>query len=295
MQFRVIVKRSLERRWGGRLNGRNLLRCTSASQVILPKSRTLLRRSALREVVQVWTVQTPTTSLVTLRRLRATVIVPARNEAATIKAVLRDLHAVFGACVHVVVVADQCSDDTAALAASTGAAVVKTPKGQQGLGGAFQLGVGHAVATGAEIVCNIDADGQYRAADLLELIAAVEAGADLAVGNRFAAGRPRHMSRTRYAANLTASWCFLVGTGVKRVDVQSGVRASRASTLQTLVLHERFTYTQEQVLRSARSGLGIVSRPVEFRSRISGRSRLTRFWPRYAMYAVVAAARARLA
>lgn len=112
---------------------------------------------------------------------RATILIPAHNEAAVIARTLAPLAAlVQNGTVALIVVANACTDDTAQIAAQAcpGARVVSTPIG--GKTHALNLGMTF-VAQGQPVVC-LDADLVLSADGLLGLIAAVEAGAIAAIG-----------------------------------------------------------------------------------------------------------------
>src|SRR6188472_1641587 len=59
---------------------------------------------------------------------------------------------------------------------------------KEGLGPAYLAGFRHALAAGAELVLEMDCDFAHDPADVPRLIAAVEAGADLALGSRYVEG-----------------------------------------------------------------------------------------------------------
>lgn len=107
-----------------------------------------------------------------------TAVVPARNEASRIGAVVRELRR------HVdeVVVVDDASDDgTGAAAAEAGARVVANAE-RLGYVGAIQRGF--AAATG-DVVITVDADGEMPLERIGELIAPIVAGtADMVQGHR---------------------------------------------------------------------------------------------------------------
>ena len=111
-------------------------------------------------------------------------ILPAFEEADRLPAVLADLRE-SGLALDVVVVDDGSSDATAEVAAAGGARVVRHPF-NLGYGAALQTGYKLALASGAPVVAQMDADGQHRADQLDALLAPVQRGeADLVVGSRF--------------------------------------------------------------------------------------------------------------
>lgn len=104
----------------------------------------------------------PSASTMTRRddATRVAVLIPAHNEAVGIAATLRDVQAQLRAADRLLVIADNCSDDTATVARSAGAEVVERSHAtQRGKGYALDFGVRHLGATQAPaIVLIVDAD-----------------------------------------------------------------------------------------------------------------------------------------
>jgi cellulose synthase/poly-beta-1,6-N-acetylglucosamine synthase-like glycosyltransferase len=87
------------------------------------------------------------------------VLIPAHNEAAGIKATLRCLQAQLRAGDRVLVVADNCDDDTAAVARNAGAEVIERSDAiHRGKGFALDFGVRHLSAQPPAMVLIVDAD-----------------------------------------------------------------------------------------------------------------------------------------
>jgi glycosyltransferase involved in cell wall biosynthesis len=113
----------------------------------------------------------------------ATVLIPAWNEAAVIGRTLRFLQTGLArGRLHIVVIANACSDDTAAVArrAAPGALVLETPVAGKCM--ALNLGMAQAVP-GRPVVC-LDADLDVSAPEVLALIAPLVGGASLAACGR---------------------------------------------------------------------------------------------------------------
>lgn len=203
--------------------------------------------------------------------LRSSAVIPARNEAAAIAAV------VHGCLAHVeeVVVVDDGSDDaTAERAESAGARVVELAR-RAGKGRAVREGA--AAATG-DVLVFLDGDGQDPADDIPRLLEAIEHGADLAIGSRFqGAFEPGAIAAIDRLGNraLTA----FVGLLYRRrvTDSQAGFKAIRRSTFDALELRANgFDIEAELLARAIVRGAAIVEVPVTRRARIEGRSRLRR-------------------
>ena len=120
--------------------------------------------------------------------MKLVVTIPALNEEKTIAAVVRgvprDIHGISET--EVIVVNDGSTDRTAAEAEAAGAMVVSLPGGG-GLGTVFRTGLERAMRRGADIIVNIDGDGQFNPADIRLLIQPLlEDKADFVTCTRFA-------------------------------------------------------------------------------------------------------------
>jgi cellulose synthase/poly-beta-1,6-N-acetylglucosamine synthase-like glycosyltransferase len=90
---------------------------------------------------------------------RTTVLIPAHNEAAGIIPTVRDVQAQLGPNDRILVVADNCTDDTAAIVQAAGVAViVRADPAHRGKGYALEFGVRHLSLNPPDVVVIIDAD-----------------------------------------------------------------------------------------------------------------------------------------
>ena len=212
--------------------------------------------------------------------MKLVVIIPALNEAATIAGVIQRIPARIHGITRceTIVVDDGSSDSTAEEARAAGARVVQHPL-NRGVGAAFKTGVEAALEAGADIVVNMDADGQFRPEDIPRLIAPILAGkAGFVTCTRFA--DPAHLPQMPWIKRWgNAGMTWLIGRlcGRKFTDVSCGFRAYTRETLLRLNLYGRYTYTQEMFLNLAVQDVPMaeVSLPVrgtrEFgRSRVAG-------------------------
>jgi cellulose synthase/poly-beta-1,6-N-acetylglucosamine synthase-like glycosyltransferase len=104
---------------------------------------------------------------------RVAVLVPAHNESAGLRATLADIKAQLRTGDRVLVVADNCTDDTAAVAAAAGAEVVQRQDCEKvGKGYALDYGLRHLGGDPPDIVLIIDADCRLAAGAIDELAAA---------------------------------------------------------------------------------------------------------------------------
>lgn len=206
------------------------------------------------------------------------IVVPTFDEVDNIGILIGRVHdSVPGA--KVLVVDDASPDGTADAARRAGADVIER-SGKNGLGAAYRDGFACALESGAEIVVQMDADLSHDPRYLIELLSAVRAGADAAIGSRYVPGGEcvdwpwlrRFLSRwgNRYAAGM-------LGLAVN--DATSGYRAYSSSMLRRIdvasVLAEGYGFQVEMTHRLVRSGARVVEVPIVFRDRERGVSKLS--------------------
>ena len=147
--------------------------------------------------------------------MRTLVVLPTYNEAENITDAIRRVRA-SAPDAAILVVDDNSPDGTAdivdALTAELDDLAVLRRPGKSGLGAAYRAGFEHGMADGAEVLVEMDADLSHPASALPALLAAVEHGADLAIGSRYVPGgsvpnwswHRRMLSRwgNRYAAGV---------------------------------------------------------------------------------------------
>lgn len=150
---------------------------------------------------------------------------------------------------------------------------------KEGLGPAYAAGFDRALADGAGVVVEIDADFSHDPADLPRLVAAVEEGADLAIGSRYVPGGStpdwpllrRLISR---GGNLYAR--TLLGIPIR--DATAGFRAFRSEALARLPYAQTeasgYGFQVEMAWRAHQAGLKVVEVPISFRDRTRGTSKM---------------------
>ena len=214
---------------------------------------------------------------------RICVILPAYNEEATIASTMEAIPPYVD---DVVVVDDGSRDATARIAERLGARIVRHGR-NRGVGAAFNSGIRAAHETGADIVVNMDADGQFNPADIEKLLDPIVAGrAAFVTASRFKDPRlvPR-MSRVKYWGNRVMSRLIGGIAGQRFYDVSCGFRAYSRDAVDQLNLFGRYTYTQESFLNFAFKGVSILEVPLEVRgTRAHGRSRVAGNLFKYAYY-----------
>jgi dolichol-phosphate mannosyltransferase len=217
---------------------------------------------------------------------RVLVVTPTYDEAGSLESTVAALFAAAPG-VDLLVVDDASPDGTGAIADRLAAADPRVSvlhrAGKEGLGRAYVAGFHVALARGYDVVVELDADGSHPPTALPALLAALaeDPARGLAIGSRYvpgggladwAAGR-RLLSR---AGNAYAR--FLLRLPVR--DVTAGYRAYRAEALRGMPLHDihsrGYCFQIDMTLRTLDAGWAIVERPIEFRERVAGRSKMNR-------------------
>jgi glycosyltransferase involved in cell wall biosynthesis len=193
--------------------------------------------------------------------------IPCFNEEASLPATLSDLPRRMPGFERVewLVVDDGSTDRTVEVARRHGVDHVVELRPHQGLARAFAAGLEAALAVGADVIVNTDADNQYRAADIPRLIAPILAGeADLVVGDR-APGDLEHFSPVKRLLQRIGSRVVRAASGTDVPDAPSGFRAmSREAALRTNVFGP-YTYTLETIIQAGVRGLAVAHVPVTAR------------------------------
>ncbi len=199
------------------------------------------------------------------------VVLPALNEQDSVARVVREVRAAQPRAT-VLVVDDGSTDATAARATGAGALVMRLPF-NLGVGGAMRAAYRYAREQGFLYVVQVDADGQHDAAEIDDLLAAVDTDADVVIGSRFA-GRGDyavHGPRRWAMRLLSAALSSIVGTSVK--DPTSGFRLVNRKAIALFAEHYPEEYlgdTVEALVIAHRAGLRITQVPVAMRPRAAG-------------------------
>jgi len=213
------------------------------------------------------------------------IVIPTYNEVDNVAAIHRSirtaLEGVAGSA-RVLFVDDSSPDGTAEAVESLGDAlttVLRRPA-KAGLGGAYREGFARALDEGARICVQMDADLSHDPRYLVDLLSAVDVGADAAIGSRYVPGGScrnwpplrQFLSRwgNRYAAGM-------LGLAVN--DATSGFRAYSAEVLRRMdhptVGADGYGFQVEMTHRLVRCGARVVEIPIVFTDRVAGESKLT--------------------
>lgn len=190
-----------------------------------------------------------------------TIILPAKNEAANLEALLPRLREQVPEA-DVVVVNDGSTDATAEICARYAVRCIHHP---------YSMGNGAAVKSGARVASGealifMDADGQHDPADIARLLAKLDEGYDMVVGARkFNTHANKHRALGNVFFNRLATW--MVGHKVE--DLTSGFRAVRADKFRRFLhlLPNGFSYPTTITMSFFRAGFPVVYVPIQVRQR----------------------------
>ncbi len=173
--------------------------------------------------------------------MKLVIQIPCYNEESTLPLTVQDLPRTLPGVdeIELLVVDDGSTDRTVATARRLGVQHIVQHKQNRGLAAAFTSGLEAALACGADIIVNTDADNQYWGADIACLVEPIISGrADIVVGDRGIA-LSEHMSDTRRSLQRLGSWVVQQTAGIPIPDATSGFRAfSREAALRLTVLSD---------------------------------------------------------
>jgi glycosyltransferase involved in cell wall biosynthesis len=166
------------------------------------------------------------------------IVIPAYNEEPTVAEVIAEIpSSAAGLPLEVIVVVDGARDNTALEAASAGALVCDVPV-NRGQGAALRLGYWLARARGAQIICTIDADGQYEPGEIAAVVQPLLDGrADFVSGSR-RLGTELTTDATRHLGVIVFGAILTVLTRHRITDPACGLRAMRAEVTAAVTLEQ---------------------------------------------------------
>ncbi len=224
----------------------------------------------------------------------AWLILPTYNEAENLEAIVRAAMEQLAATGrdHTVLVVDDGSPDGTGdaadrLAAELPAVRVLHRHSKEGLGRAYLAGFEVALAEGADLILEMDADFSHDPADLPRLVAAADA-ADVVLGSRYVpGGGVENWGKLRRVLSRGGSWYARTLLGVPVRDLTGGFKCFNRRVLETLDLSgvhaHGYGFQIELTYRAIQAGFTVAEIPILFRERREGQSKMT---PRIALEAV---------
>jgi len=200
-------------------------------------------------------------------------IIPAYNEAKTITGVINKVKPLVS---KVVVVDDGSIDKTRELAKAQGVKVLSHLI-NRGQGATLETGNQYALREGADIIIHFDADGQFLAEEINDIIAPIREGtADIVFGSRFLGKKSNMPAFKKYVIIPLAHLVNKIFTGSNLTDPQNGFRAlSKKAAEKIKIEQDGMAHNTEIISKAFGSGLKIKEIPVtviyhDFGQRFSG-------------------------
>lgn len=179
----------------------------------------------------------------------------------------------------VYVVNDGSSDNTAALAQSSGADKIITHKKNRGLGAAVRTGLLAARKDQIDIAIKFDADCQHDPQDIIRIIQPIiNDEAEIVYGNRFEK-IDYDMPLVRKVGNKVFTRLMAMLTGWPLKDSQPGIFAVSRDYLAVFHLPGDYNYTQQVLLDAYHQGMRFAHVDVSFHKRNTGKSFISLKYP----------------
>ena len=213
--------------------------------------------------------------------MKAVVCLPTYNERENLERMVRALS---DKGVSVLVVDDNSPDGTGELADRLATEVdyleVLHRDRKEGLGPAYVAGFRHALAGGADLVLEMDADFSHDPADVTRLITWASE-ADVVLGSRYVRGGSIvNWGRLRRFVSAGGSLYARRLLGVRVHDLTGGFKCFRREVLETLdlgaITSRGYAFQIETTYRALRAGFRVVEVPIAFADRERGGSKMSR-------------------
>jgi len=196
---------------------------------------------------------------------RVCVIIPAYNESAVIRDVLKNAKKIFSASpydIAIVLVNDSSKDNTANIALKEKVTVINHII-NTGAGGATATGLRYAKNNHFDIAATMDADGQHDPNDVIKGIRQIEKlGSDLLLGSRLIDSSG--MSKIKVIGNKGLSVITYVLFGVNSTDSQSGLRLFSRKAIDSLRWHAGgYEFASEMLWKARQLKLTVNEYPIK--------------------------------
>lgn len=218
--------------------------------------------------------------------------IPCLNEEVTLPITLADLpRKVLGFdVVEWMVIDDGSTDRTVEVAKENGVDHIVSLPHNQGLAKAFMAGIEASLRLGADVIVNTDADNQYRASGIPDLVQPIlDRQALIVIGAR-PIDTIEHFSPIKKFLQKFGSWVVKFASGTQVADAPSGFRAIHRDAAMRLNVFNPYTYTLETIIQAGRKNIPIASVPIEVNGDLRP-SRLVKSIPSYVRRSLITVVR----
>jgi dolichol-phosphate mannosyltransferase len=211
-------------------------------------------------------------------------VLPTYEEATNVGRLVDEARAKLPADAHVLIVDDNSADGTGRIAAELAereeAIHFLHRQAKEGLGPAYIAGFHHALAEGAGLIVEMDADFSHEPAYLPRLLEAARR-ADVVIGSRYVAGGGvSDWGTVRRAISRGGSTYARLALGVDVRDLTGGFKCFRREVLEAIdldaVRSRGYAFQVEVTYRAIQLGFNVVEVPIVFRDRQAGSSKMSR-------------------
>lgn len=191
--------------------------------------------------------------------------IPCFNEAETLPVTLADLPRELDGVDEIkwLVIDDGSTDATQQVAREQGVDYVVRHNQNLGLAHGFMSGLEACLEHGADIIVNTDADNQYSAASIPDLIRPIlEGRADLVIGAR-PIEEIKEFSPIKKLFQRLGSWVVRVASNTDIPDAPSGFRALSRDLAYQVNVFSDYTYTLETIIQAGQKKFSVCWVPVK--------------------------------
>ncbi|MBA8863255.1 glycosyltransferase involved in cell wall biosynthesis [Pantoea agglomerans] len=186
---------------------------------------------------------------------------PCFNEAGTLEIALsalpRDVEGFD--CVEWLIIDDGSTDETVKVAQRCGVDHIVQHMGNKGLAVAFMTGIENSLKFGADVIVNTDADNQYDARNIPDLVKPIlEHRSEMVIGAR-PINAIEHFSPAKKLLQKIGSWVVRGASKTNIPDAPSGFRAFSKSAAQKLIVFSEYTYTLETIIQAGQKDISVCS------------------------------------
>ncbi len=190
--------------------------------------------------------------------------IPCFNEEQQLPATLADLprHVAGFDTVEWLIIDDGSTDRTKDVATACGVDHIVRFTRNKGLAAGFQAGLDACLKLGADVIVNTDADNQYSAASIPDLVRPIlEGHADMVVGDRQVM-TIEHFSPLKKRLQQAGSWVVRQASNTTVPDATSGFRAYNREAALAIQPVSQFTYTLETLIQAGKMNAAVSHVPV---------------------------------